>query len=98
MKKYVWSKEKNEWLKLNRKISFDKVTAVIEKKNKVIAIIDHPNQFRYPGQRMFIVEVNNYCYTVPFVEDKDKIFFKTIYPSRKATKKYIKNKKGVYEK
>lgn len=38
---------------------------------------------------MFVVEIENYIYLVPFIEKEDEIFLKTIYPSRKATKKYL---------
>jgi len=38
---------------------------------------------------MFVVEIRDYVYIVPFVEDKEKYFLKTIYPSREATKKYL---------
>jgi len=43
-------------------------------------------------QKMFIVEINNYAYLVPFVENEKEIFLKTIIPSRKATKEYLKGK------
>ena len=53
-------------------------------------IIPHPQQSKYPGQRMFIINIENYAYLVPFIENEDKIFLKTIIPSRKATKRYLK--------
>lgn len=52
-------------------------------------ILDHPNQEKYLGQKISVVVVEDYAYLVPFVESKDKIFLKTIIPSRKATKKYL---------
>ena len=52
-------------------------------------IIEHPRRQKYPGQKIFVVRVNAYAYLVPFAEDDEKIFLKTIIPSRKATKKYI---------
>jgi hypothetical protein len=53
-------------------------------------IIEHPNQEKYKGQRIFIVNINNYACLVPFVESEREIFLKTIIPSRKATKKYLR--------
>ena len=52
----------------------------------------HPNSEKYPNQRMFIVNINEYAYLVPFVESQEEIFLKTVIPSRKATKKYIGGK------
>ena len=53
-------------------------------------VIDHPNQDKYPGQRIFVIEFEEYAYFVPFVENDDEVFLKTIIPSRKATKDYLK--------
>jgi len=39
-----------------------------------------------------VVEYENYAYLVPFVEDDEKIFLKTIITSRKATKKFMERK------
>jgi len=44
---------------------------------------------KYVGQKIFVININNYAYLVPFVEDEEKVFLKTIIPSRKATKKYL---------
>lgn len=92
MKYYDWNPDKNEWLKHEREVCFEDVTAALEH-GRLIAVIPHPNQVRYPAQKEFLVEINGYAYVVPFVEDGEKIFFKTIMPSRKATKKYLKDKK-----
>jgi hypothetical protein len=53
-------------------------------------IVEHPNQERYKGQRIFMVNIENYAYLVPFVESEQEIFLKTIIPSRKATKNYLR--------
>lgn len=92
--KYIdWSDEKNKKIIAERDISFEDVTIAIEE-GKLLDIIDHPDKKRYPNQKIFIVNINNYGYLVPFVEDEEKIFLKTIIPSRKATKKYIIKKGG----
>lgn len=52
------------------------------------------NVERYPDQKIFIIAFGKYAYSVPFIEDEEKIFLKTIYPSRKFTKKYLKGGKN----
>jgi predicted DNA binding CopG/RHH family protein len=58
----------------------------------VLETIDHPNQERYPGQRIFVILLNDYVYLVPFVESGKEIFLKTIIPSRKAMRTYGREK------
>lgn len=55
----------------------------------LLDILEHPNQERYGGQRIFVVKVEGYVYLVPFVETEGEIILKTIIPSRKATKQYL---------
>lgn len=88
MKYYDWDEEKNQKLKEERDISFEEVVAALEEES-TLHRGDHPNQDKYPGQKIVIVQIRGYAYIVPFVEDGEKIFLKTIIPSRKATKKYI---------
>ncbi len=89
MRYFSWNNEKNQLLKLERNISFEDVVFHIEKQH-VLDIIQHPNQERYRGQKIFIVNIDNYAYLVPFVENEREIFLKTIIPSRKATKQYLR--------
>ena len=89
MKMIDWNTEKNERLKKERNISFETISEKIISKD-IIDIIKHPNHAKYPNQKVFIIEVNDYIYYVPFIEDEDKIFLKTIIPSRKATNKYLR--------
>lgn len=73
-----------------RNISFEEIVHRIQS-GQILNIENHPNQKKYPDQKMFIVPIDNYVYLVPFVEeDEEKYFLKTIIPSRKATKKYLK--------
>ena len=88
MKAFAWSSEKNELLKEERGISFEEIVLNIQLGNEV-DIFDHPNQERYSGQKISVVLVETYAYLVPFVENEEEIFLKTIIPSRKATKQYI---------
>jgi hypothetical protein len=53
-------------------------------------VLDHPNKARYPNQRILIVAFDGYVYLVPFIEEADHFFLKTVIPSRKATRDYLK--------
>ncbi len=88
MKTFAWSSEKNELLKAERGISFEEVVLNIQLGNEV-DIFEHPNQEQYPGQQISVVVIEDYAYLVPFVENEEEIFLKTIIPSRKATKQYL---------
>ena len=88
MTHYAWSPEKNEQLKRERGVSFEDVVFHIEAGDEV-DFFKHPNQKRYPGQKISVVLIEGYAYLVPFVESEDEIFLKTIIPSRKATKQYL---------
>ena len=92
MKYFEWNEEKNNKLKLERNISFEIIVSQIES-GYILDIIDHPNQNKYKNQNIFVVEYENYVYAVPFVENDEKVFLKTIIPSRKLTKEYLKGKK-----
>jgi uncharacterized DUF497 family protein len=93
MKYFSWNNEKNERLKAQRNISFEEVVFYIER-GQLLDIVEHPNQEKYAGQRMFIVDINDYAYLVPFVEAEGEVFLKTIIPSRKATSKYLRGRQG----
>ena len=82
---------KNEQLKQERGISFEEAVFHIER-GDVLDLLEHPHQERYPGQRVFVLAIEEYVYLVPFVESEDEVFLKTIIPSRKATKKYLGGK------
>ena len=82
-----WSSEKNEWLKQHRGVCFEQVVLFFEGED-VVDILEHPNQESYPGQKIAVVLIDDYAYLVPFIQDGETIFLKTIIPSRKATTKY----------
>lgn len=90
-KAFKWSAEKSGELKRNRGVSFEEVTFHISRGN-VLDILEHPNQQKYPGQKLFVVRVADYAYLVPFVETEAEYFLKTIIPSRTATRKYLLGK------
>lgn len=88
MRHYAWSPEKNEQLRKERGVSFEDVVFHIEAGDEV-DIFDHPNQERYPGQKISVVLIEGYAYLIPLIESEAEIFLKTIIPSRKATRQYI---------
>ncbi len=91
MKYFNWDNHKNNWLKKNRNIGFEDILFYISQK-LVIDIIEHPNLDKYPNQKIFVIEIEDYIYLFPFIENEQEIFLKTIIPSRKATKKYRRDK------
>jgi len=91
--KFEWDPEKNERLKGERNISFEKIIFHLSQ-GDVWKIADHPDQENYPGQQIYFVIVQDYIYLVPHVVEKDYIFLKTIIPSRKATKMYQNGQEG----
>jgi len=92
MKTIRWDEQKNEWLKQNRGLGFEQVAVLIER-GQVLEVVDHPDQRKYPKQKMAIVEIDAYACLVPYVDDENGVFLKTIIPSRKATKKYLRGQK-----
>ena len=91
MKHFEWNEEKNDLLKKYRNISFEQITYAILN-GGLLNRLRHPNLEKYPNQYIFQVLFDNYVYTVPFVEDENKIFLKTIYPNREATKLFLGEK------
>jgi uncharacterized DUF497 family protein len=89
VKHFSWNEEKNELLKEERQISFEDVVFYIDQ-GFLLDVLEHPNQEKYKGQKIFVVQIDDYAYLVPFIEDDREVFLKTIVPSRKATRKYLK--------
>jgi hypothetical protein len=89
VKYFDWNKEKNELLKSEREVSFEEIVEAINTGN-ILDEFDHPNQKKYPAQKVYVIEIRGYVYFVPYVEDEEKKFLKTIYPNRDLTKKYLK--------
>jgi uncharacterized DUF497 family protein len=88
MKPFRWSAEKNDTLKADRGVSFESIVVAIEFGGLLDTLV-HPNQAKYPRQRVLVVARDNYAYLVPFVEEDDCFFLKTVIPSRKATRDYL---------
>lgn len=89
MKPFQWNPKKNEALKAGRGVSFEAIVVAIEA-GGLLDILAHPNPRRFPRQRIMVVALDGYAYLVPFVEDEECFFLKTIIPSREATRDYLK--------
>lgn len=92
MKVFRWDNEKNERLKKERGVCFEQVVILMERED-VLDTIENPNQDNYPGQKIAIVRIEDYAYLVPYVQESESIFLKTIIPSRKATNKFVREQK-----
>ena len=85
---FDWSVEKNQLLIQQRGISFEIVVSVMEQ-GRLVDVVEHPNQDRYPGQLIYVVDIDETIYLVPFVIQNDGTrFLRTIIPSRKAMRDY----------
>jgi uncharacterized DUF497 family protein len=91
MKNINWNTEKSLALKASRGICFEDVVFYIER-GDILDDYLHPNQRAYPGQRIMVIGFDNYAYLVPYVENEEELFLKTIIPSRKATQRYLGEK------
>ena len=90
MSSFDWSASKNQQLIDERGISFERVVSAIEQ-GGLLDVVEHPNRRRYPGQLIYVVEIEGYVHLVPFVAEADGTrFLKTIIPSRKATRDYLR--------
>ena len=96
MRFFDWNPDKNKWLKEQRGITFEEIVFHILH-GGLLDVLEHPNKKQYRGQRIFVVNVEGYVCLVPFVETKEKVFLKTIIPSRKLTKKYLGGSKNEFE-
>ncbi len=86
---YEFSPNKNQTLIEQRNVSFENIVSALNN-DKLLDIIEHPNALKYSNQKIYIVDLNDYVYLVPFVrKNKHTVFLKTIIPSRKLTKKYL---------
>lgn len=91
---FEFNAQKNNMLKHNRGISFEHIILLIES-GKILSVKSHHNQKQYPNQHIIEINADEYIYIVPCVITGNKIFLKTIYPSRKANKSYKKGEKNA---
>lgn len=88
MKPFRWNHSKNEVLKKDRRVSFEEIVLAIEA-DGLLDELQHPNSEKYPNQSILVVVLDDYVYLVPYVEEQDYYFLKTVIPSRKATRDYL---------
>ncbi|RYH31836.1 MAG: DUF4258 domain-containing protein [Alcaligenaceae bacterium] len=88
MKPFRWGPEKNDQLMAARGISFEQMVVAVEA-GGLLDVLVHPNPSKYPNQKVLVVASDGYAYLVPFVEQEDHFFLKTVIPSRKATRDYL---------
>ncbi len=87
MKPFRWSLQKNELLRAERGVSFEMMVVAIES-GTLVDVLEHPNPVKYPNQQVLVVSSDGYAYLVPYVEEADHYFLKSIIPSGKATRDY----------
>jgi uncharacterized DUF497 family protein len=81
----IWDEQKNQKLQIERNISFEEISEIILRK-EYLDILENTSR---PNQQIFVIKLNNYIYSVPFIiDDQSNIILKTAYPSRKLSKKY----------
>jgi len=88
MKPFRWNHDKNEALKIERSVSFEEIVLALEA-DGLLDQLRHPNPEKYPNQSVLVVALDTYVYLVPYVEESDYFFLKTVIPSRKATRDYL---------
>lgn len=89
MKPFRWSPDKNRELMAERGVSFEQVVVAVESAG-LLDVLAHPNAKKHPHQRLLVVTWDGYAYLVPYVEEPGYFFLKTVIPSRKATRDYLK--------
>lgn len=85
---FTWDENKNRYLVINRKISFERILVALEE-GDILQILEHPNDYKYKGQKIYILEIDSYAWVVPFRDEADRRILITAFPSRKFTAKYL---------
>lgn len=92
MKRFEWDPEKSKKLKASRGVGFDEIKEAIDA-GGLLDTIPNPNKLKYSHQKILVVVIKEYVFLVPFVENDKEYFLKTLYPSRKVTKEYLKGER-----
>lgn len=91
MKKIIrWNPEKGKQIRANASrggIGFEECAVAIEE-GQILDIIQNPSS-NHTEQQTYVLPIEGYVYLVPFVENDDEIFLKTLYPSRKHKAIYL---------
>lgn len=87
--KFLFNFEKNEHIRATRKIGFEEIIDAVTEGN-LLEMEVHHNIKKYPNQSVLYVRIEEEVYAVPFVkEDEETVFLKTMFPSRKARKRFL---------
>jgi len=85
---FEWDDNKNQKLLSGRDLCFEMVVLALED-GRLLDDLAHPNTKLYAHQRLMVVEIDGYACGVPYTENDDHLFLKTIYHSRTSQKKYL---------
>ena len=85
---FKYNYEKNSQLLETRGLGFEEIIQAISEGN-ILDIRKHPNELKYPEQKILYVRILEEVYAVPFIEEKDCFFLKTLFPTRKARKEFL---------
>jgi hypothetical protein len=85
---YSWDETKNRYLSINRNMSFERILVALEE-GDILQVLQNPNQYKYKNQKIYILNIDNYAWVVPFRDEADKRVLITAYPSRKFTAEYL---------
>lgn len=87
---YAWKSEKNEQLKREREISFERICVAIES-GRILDIRQNLNSSEYAHQKLMILEIDGYAWVVPFFDDETTMtrVLITAFPSRKFQHLYL---------
>ena len=86
---FRWDPQKNAQLMRERGLSFEQIVLAVDG-GDLLQVIAHPNPARYPKQKIMVVAMDAYAFLVPFVQEEDGYFLKTIIPSRKAPRDFMR--------
>jgi uncharacterized DUF497 family protein len=87
---FVWDPDKNALLHRTRGLGFEMIVTAMMTGGPV-ANRPHPHRERYPHQRVLVVAINNYAYVVPCIVMSEVVELITLFPSRKATRDYLRS-------
>jgi len=87
---FIWDPDKNALLQRTRGLGFEVIVTVIMT-GGLVANMSHPHRERYPHQRVLTGAINNYAYVVPCIATGEVVELITLFPSRKATRDYLRS-------
>jgi len=89
---FSWDEAKNRFINKHRGITFEKIMVAIEE-GDILDVLKHPDITKYHNQKIYVINIDNYAWVVPFRDEEDRRILITAYPSRKYTYLYLKENK-----